>query len=378
MEDQKKQDIEEALVKICQSGPFSNSGRNIRLLKFLVEKALSDAFVKEQIVGFELFQKDYDPSAGGSKVRVYMYKLRKKLTEYYAEEGKDDKLKFELKKGQYNLTFIENKSSVKVSLPWWKITITICVLALLVFFGQKMIKPEPDLWSSYYNSKNETICFLSDHYTLFKKGEFNNYFTHVSLVNGESDFHDYQTYAEDTSYSVATFSYLTKMAPMAVQSLTQMFTKHNAQFVVELDSEFNYGDLKNNNLIFLGQFSCLHQSGALFLDNSKVFRNNIGSFSYISGKDTTHYFNSVREDRTRDYVMVTYRKMDNGNSLMFFASNHDIGVIAAVRNFTNKRWLKDFYQQFPEDVEAFNALFDVSGYKRTELSCKLVQIEYLQ
>lgn len=378
MNELKIQEIKKALHKVCKSETFASSGRNIRLLKFLVQKTLNGEFVKEQIVGFELFKKDYNPDEKNSKVRVYMFNLRQKLNEYYTKEGSTDNIKFELKKGQYALEFIEQKNINNQKKHWWKIGIpAVFIFASVVLYIGYNQKTQ-NLWASFFKSPNETICFISDHFIVSKRINDKLIFSHILQVNDESDLNDYQTQTSDTMYKAQPFSYISKMGPISVHALTRHFMKNNADFTVELESDFKYDDLKNKNLIFIGQFSSLHQSETLFLDNSKVFINNTGSFLYCTKNDTINYYNKVRTDKSLDYAMVSYRKMDNGNSVLFFSSNHDIGVLATVKNFTDKIWLNNFYSNFPEDAESFNALFEVTGFKRTDLDCKLEQIEFVE
>ncbi|WP_111709792.1 helix-turn-helix domain-containing protein [Lutibacter citreus] len=373
-----KQKIAYNLDKICKSDQFINSGRNIRLLNFLVEKALDDSFVKEQVIGFELFEKDYNPDERNSKVRVYMYKLRQKLEEYYKNDGKFDELKFEIKKGQYNLNFVEEQISTKTKLSWWKIATPIVIALIIAAIYLNPFEEKDNIWTSFFNSSNETICFISDQFIVSKKEGDNILFTYILNVDDKSELNEYQNQVKDTSYNPATFSYITKMAPVAIHSLTKLFLKNDTDFSVELESDFKYDDLKKKNLIFIGQYNCLHQSKNLFLDNSKVFKTNKGSFQYYTKNDTINYFNKVLTDKALEYAMVSYRKMDNGNNVLFFSSNHDIGVIATVRNFTNEVWLKKFNHEFVKNGESFNALFEVTGYKRTELESKLIQIEVLE
>ncbi|NIJ46537.1 hypothetical protein FHR24_003026 [Wenyingzhuangia heitensis] len=376
MNDIKTEEITFALSKICNSKSFANSGRNSRLLKFLTNKALKKEFVKEHVVGFELFEKDYDPNERNSKVRVYMYQLRQKLIEYYANEGKVDKIQFEIKKGQYNITFKKIKKN-KFSFSLLKWIVLLFTSFLLFYLINTLLKTDHYLWTSFFNSKNKTICFISDQYIVSKKEGRHNVFSHISEIDNEAELNIYKAKKKDTAYTLVNFSYVTKMAPIAIQSLSRKFWENNADFSIELESDFKYDDLKNANLIFIGQFSSLHKSETLFLDNSKVFSNNKGRFIYNLGNETIKYFNNGKSDKSLDYAMVSYRKMDNGNSVLFFYSNHDIGVISTTKNFTNQTWLKKFYAQFPKDTKQFNALFKVTGYKRTGLNSELEKIEFI-
>lgn len=88
--------IEYYLQKISRSESFASSPRNIRILQFLVAQAIAQKQVKEQVIGVELFKNRYKPDSNDGKVRVYMYNLRRKLSEYYKTDGINDELIFEI------------------------------------------------------------------------------------------------------------------------------------------------------------------------------------------------------------------------------------------------------------------------------------------
>jgi len=96
--------VEDALARIEGSKPFALSTRMRRFLRFAVERALADDrdALKEYTIGVEVFDRstDYDPRID-SIVRVEARRLRKKLAEYYANEGKDEPLRITLPEGSY-------------------------------------------------------------------------------------------------------------------------------------------------------------------------------------------------------------------------------------------------------------------------------------
>lgn len=48
-----------------------------------------------------------------------------------------------------------------------------------------------------------------------------------------------------------------------------------------------------------------------------------------------------------------------------------------VINFTDSKRLEKFYDELPENTKYVNALYEVQGMQRTDMSCKLVEIEIL-
>lgn len=97
-------DVRRQLDRLLASAVFANAGRMSRFLKFVVERTLAGEGerLKEYVIGVEVFDRDasYDPRLD-SIVRVEAARLRSKLAEYYAGEGRADAVVLSLPKGGY-------------------------------------------------------------------------------------------------------------------------------------------------------------------------------------------------------------------------------------------------------------------------------------
>jgi TolB-like protein len=89
---------------VLSSPVFTSSGRLSRFLEFVVERTLAGdgERLKEYVIGIEVFDRDasYDPRLD-SIVRVEAARLRAKLAEYYAGDGRADRIVLTLPKGGY-------------------------------------------------------------------------------------------------------------------------------------------------------------------------------------------------------------------------------------------------------------------------------------
>jgi TolB-like protein len=98
-------DVRRQLDRLLASSGFKNAGRMSRFLRFVVERTLTGEGerLKEYVIGIEVFDRetDYDPRVD-SIVRVEAARLRTKLAEYYASEGRDDAVVLSLPKGGYS------------------------------------------------------------------------------------------------------------------------------------------------------------------------------------------------------------------------------------------------------------------------------------
>jgi hypothetical protein len=111
--------IEAELERILQSSPFANAHRSQRFLRYVVECSLKhrEEFLKEFAIAVDVFGRNvsYDPSINAT-VRVEAGRVRSRLREYYADEGRSDALVIAMPKGGYRATFTERGSDGSVPL----------------------------------------------------------------------------------------------------------------------------------------------------------------------------------------------------------------------------------------------------------------------
>jgi hypothetical protein len=91
------------LRRILNSQVFAGAHRSRLLLRYIVEHALThpDDPPKEYSIAFDVFHRGaYDPAVNNA-VRVEVGRLRSRLLEYYAGEGRSDPLRIEIPKGAY-------------------------------------------------------------------------------------------------------------------------------------------------------------------------------------------------------------------------------------------------------------------------------------
>jgi TolB-like protein/tetratricopeptide (TPR) repeat protein len=100
----RKHAVQEALEKVLASAGFARNERLSRFLRFVVECDLAGHHteLKESVVGIEVFGRKpgFDPKLD-STVRSEAARLRARLLEYYAGDGKTDSLRITLPKGGY-------------------------------------------------------------------------------------------------------------------------------------------------------------------------------------------------------------------------------------------------------------------------------------
>ena len=144
--------IRQQLDRILNSGPFHQSQRRQRFLQYLVNETLAGRSerLKGYYVGLEVFDRPetFDPVVDPI-VRIEAARLREKLFEYYAADGKDDPIRIGLPKGTYAplIEFLEGEKQVKsISKRRLRWQIAAPALALILVLGAVGAWLTRDLW----------------------------------------------------------------------------------------------------------------------------------------------------------------------------------------------------------------------------------------
>ncbi|WP_430935998.1 hypothetical protein [Saccharicrinis sp. 156] len=385
--EQNKKAIDETLEQICSHALFIHSNTHTRLLRYLVEKAILGEDLKEYTIGSDLFGIDYSIDKNNGTVRSYMYKLRKKVAAYYESAKPINDIVFHLEKGQYNLSFLSSKeyqSSINKEESYFKIskqkllTATLSVAgSLLLFFIILHFSRKPNiLWEPYFIKGANNLIVVSDQFTVTQKLE--DGLRHAVLygdINNNKDLLNYNQKHPDIHLKNTDYTIMSKMAPYGIKILTEWFISNQSSYNLQLESNLTYDDVRENNILFIGQYKTMNISNSLFLKNSKMFSTYRDGFKYANNNEEKIYNTRFKENGKLEYAMVSYKPIESGKMAFYFVSNNDIGVLATLRKFTDKDWLKGFEKQLPKNSKTFNALFEVSGLQRTDVSCELVELE---
>src|SRR5467141_892987 len=106
-----------ALKHVLQSETFSNADSMRNFLEFIVEKSLAGRVdeIKEYTIATEVLGRshDFDPKSD-SIVRVQAHRLRKKLDEYYGQEGTHDPVRILIPSGHYYPEYQPNSTPLRI------------------------------------------------------------------------------------------------------------------------------------------------------------------------------------------------------------------------------------------------------------------------
>lgn len=377
------QEVEEAFERIKSSKLFKRSALQESILRYLIDQAIAGNDVREQNIGVDLLKENYDTDQKNSKVRVYVYNLRKKLDEYYKGAGQNESIIFHIEKGQYNLSFKQNSTKDKTRIPTHLnfrlpikstlIFLGILVITVMVIFMFKKEK-EAFVWKPFL-LENNSLCVVADQYITSNKGK--GHFSIYKEINTNADLSKFNEENPEVNLRQSWFTVTTKMAPFGVHYLDQWFHKFNSSFEIQLESDTQFSDYTKSNVIYIGQSKTMVTSKSIFLKYSKMFEMIPDGFIYKKDGEIKKYQSKIKKVDYKEYAMVSYQKLENGNGTFFFVSNHDIGVLATLKMFTSEERMKAFFKDFPSSSSEFNALFEVNGLKRNEMNCELIELEIL-
>ncbi|SIS47737.1 hypothetical protein SAMN05421766_102166 [Zobellia uliginosa] len=379
--------IEKALNDLCAHPIFVNSLVYKQLLQYLVKKAIEKEDIKEYTIGADLFGKNYLNDKNDGAVRTHMYKLRKKMAAYYADRNVQNEIIFEIKKGQYNLDFISKKEydrhkrslEFQIPLKWVKGIGLVLLLTFGAIWGiSYYLGRPPALWEDFLKNGDKTLVVISDQYMLMHtniQGE--KHPTMYSKINSDEDLFAFKKEHPDRKLEMTDFTLVSKMAPYGIKNLDEWFFGWDSDFKLGLESNLTLNNIKENNIVFIGQFKTMNLSKSFFLRDSKVFSTYGDGFKVnVKGKKKV-YTTQFAPNKKVEYALVSFTSLSPDKRALFFVSNNDIGVMATLRLFTDPTWLKTLEEKLPQKNSRFNALFEVSGMQRTQMSSELIELEIL-
>ncbi len=362
--------------KLCKSKTFANAPTSISLLYYLFEATLKKVDLKEMVIALEFF----GVKEPGTRVRVNVYNLRKKINSYYETEGGNDSSRLSIEKGQYAVSF--NKQSKiptkkEINKRRQPLLVFFAIMGLLMFtLYLKWPKSAPELWKSFFLNSKETNLIIGDVFGMIGKTiTGNNGWTRDYSINNLKEFYDFLELHPKLKDSLdpPPYSYVNQMAVTGSVQLANYFSKYNRKFNIRFSSKTSVEEIKENNVIYIGP-----------IKNKNSFINFFNQANpYFTLKDTLLYFSNHPKYKDTIYsfpyrvhneelAIVSKIKGYNDSEQLLFFSNHDIGINACINYFSNDRQLKKF-NNLMLGKEYFTAIFKVKGASRTDTNIELLK-----
>lgn len=388
---------------IRASGILGRSSLTQRLFDFLIECSLKGKIPKEIEVAIDAFGRgnNFDVSQD-AVVRVYIHKLRRKLEEFYAGPGKQEASRIVIPRGEYRLAVAPNSAIVAapeiepdvpaVTTPKWYrwagalLGLSLLVNLLLVLTGPLQVgkvadplKPvrESALWAPLLDDDLPIYVVTGDYYIF---AEVDQFLLVTRLIrdfniNSRDDFE--RALQEDRSladkYQDLNLAYLPTASAFALRDVMPVLALANRRVQVVMASDVNPNLLKSGHVIYIGYFSGMATLHEVVFAGSRLMSGE--SYDELYDPTTgTSYVSDVGSEqgrlKYRDYGYISTFPGPSGNQFVILAGTRDIAVMRTAEIATQDNTLRELRSLRPE--AAFEALYEVYGFGRTDIDAKLV------
>lgn len=376
-------EINDALERVLKSATFRKASTTRVLLMFLVKSTIDNKEISATTIGLELFGKKYDPEKSDVNIRVNVSHLRKRLKQYYTEEGANDPIVISIEPGQYNATFTaslmdERKKSNKRILMASFIILVALLGALLLFLPKK----NNPIWTPMFDDGLETTLFLGDVFGYRGPTIFGNPGWHRdSRINSTDEFYARakKEPEEFAKYMPGKYSYVVFDNSYNIKPFTQYFTNKDYDFSLRPTADFTVRSIKDQNTIFAGPMYVQTVFTELFnnFSNNLVLKENDTqenqfSLYYSSIEKQQESFSLTSKSIDGEYAIASAFNGPNNSRHYLFFSNHGMGLTAVVEHFTNDEAIQDFSDSYLSKSDEFIAVFYVQGKDRTSISMEMV------
>jgi hypothetical protein len=266
--------------RLLASSHFRNSRRYSDFLRFVVTKTAEGHadILKERTIGIEVFGREptFDTS-GDSIVRVAAAEVRKRIAQYYQEEGHEHELRVDLPSGSYVAHFrrpetplpavvilpesspsIEPKTGAyetrrpTVSLRWKVSAIVAASLVLLAIAASFVLHVRSDsginrFWGPVFESSAPVIVCVGTVEPSHISKDFRNRFT-VQMANSVNGLEEPLV----PTPQLPDWPAVTWIDAVELARIAEMLTRHNKTAVLRSSENATLADLRAGPVILLG------------------------------------------------------------------------------------------------------------------------------
>jgi hypothetical protein len=358
-------------------------------------------------------------------VRVYAHNLRQKLEHYYATAGRGERTLLTLARGEYRVSLAANGEAgdgaaaapadvPKVEAPTvspavgvprlerrraagrWRLAaagLVLLAVGIALGLGVGMVgAPRPSdaqaiatapIWSGLLDDDLPILIVVGDYYIF---GELDAHGDVERLVRdfevGSSRELD-ELMMNDPDllrrYLDLDLTYLpTGTAFALLDVLRVLYTSDKPVRVVSM-SEMSEADLKSSHVVYLGYISALDKLEDFVFASSSLA---IGyTYDELRNIETGELYTSEAgmpeiNRNYRDYALIATFPGPGGNQLVIVSGTRDAGLMQAAHALADPMYIASMEQSRPDTggvrPPAFEMLYEVTGYGRTNLDARLV------
>ncbi len=392
-----KHEYEAHIDRIISSKGFGRSKTYARLLKYIVKSSQEGEIPKETSIAIDVFGKDknYNPSED-TLVRVYVHNLRKKLSHYYEHEGKTEPHRILIPKGKYEavisepLEEISSNSHIKIiSSKWlWGLGVLIVgVFALNMWLfslgaadHEVSSVSQTKIWKPFSEGIQEELSIVMGDIFLFTEYDSvldQSRMIRDSRINSEEDLdaliEEYPSMVQ-RNIAPAENPLLTKSQVLSLKEIVPLANNLRSNNTIRIMSRMNSEELRDKDVIFIGLFKTLGLLEYVF-DSShfqltstyaQIIHKTTGEVIFQEGNPLSHHV---------DYGYLAKVQGPDNHQIIIVSSFTDTGILQVINQITQIELVEELEQSIIDQLgkvpDQWEALFEVGGYDRTNLTAQL-------
>ncbi|HTN18947.1 MAG TPA: hypothetical protein VL125_00655 [Pelobium sp.] len=387
--------------KVLSSKTFAQKEVLKGLLRFLYDASKTKESLKEADIAIGFFKRGSDFVPGEDTiVRVTVYKLRTLLEKYYLEEGRKDTEIIEIPKGSYSIVINRKGRSTTVSSRKKNAVLKILLVVLLLSLSGNiwlLIRKKSldtnlynPVWASYIKSGQPVFITLGDPF--FFRINNPSVASNKSLIVRDIDINSKEELdankpiglqEKQSNISELSYPYFSRNNLWPLPDIISVFAKAFVEIRLQTLSESNIDDIKNNNVIFMGNINSFSWMNR-FLDNTSIrLHSNPRTIKILNGKDSVTL--SVPEQvkgNYIDYAFLVKMPGPNNNLITMMGDFHASGL-RGLSGFLSKkaslqkleREINKKYGNFPE---YFEMVVKVTSYNYSDFDTQMIYFKPLK
>lgn len=386
------------------TGALGRSERLTALFDYLLGRSVGGRSPKEVEIAMDVFGRPADFDAmHDAVVRVYVHKLRQRLTDAYAAMPDHAGSRLSIPRGEYKLmlesgppaaaTPLDDIVISRSRLRLWAMAAA-ALLAVAVATTWLIARPQPTpaereladvrktaAWAPIFNDHKITLMILGDYYIF---GESDDGMDVARLVreyaiNSRQDLDEYllQHPVKMGRYMDLDLRYLPIGAGQALRDVSPILTprKSPQDVRVMLASDLSPTSVKSANVVYVGYLSGMGILRDLVFNASR-FR--IGdTFDDIIDTKTGQRYASQGGGSDdggalyKDYGYFASFRGPEGNRIVIVAGTRDAALMQTADNASRAQLLDDA-QKAAGGSDSFEALYEVDGVNRLNVAGRLI------
>ena len=386
---------EDLIEKVIKSKTFSKSETLRDLLKYLFQSNKTGTDVKAVNIAIDLLQRKGELSENDETIaRVYVHKLRTKLTQFYSGEGKGESIIISIPKGKYGLDFIikeSTKVTTSVTLKYKSIFVAIITLIIinalfLWSIGSFNAKETNPVWDEFVSEEGSINLILANpfFYTARSLSDNTTLVVRNFEVNSAKELQTQTKVFPKNKYEISPgdISYFGNNNITSLPKLFSVIAKGNNEIKLYSNLNFSLERVTDNNTIAItshksiGFFKEFLSLSSFEISDEDTLFHNIGDkrIKYSAQKSSNDYYN--------DYAFIVKVPSPKGKILCIISDYHSIGNRGLMELITKKDAEKIILEQSGSNLKKlpryFELLVKVSGYQEQNLATEVVYFKSLE